>query len=83
MPSSELFVTDTTTAPFGGSNSLWAVVVGDIHGYQWKMIDSFDGSHGATTWRHNHPHPVVNAANNRIYFNVNATQWTQLHVAEL
>lgn len=83
MPDSKLFITDTTTENFGGSKSIWGVAVGDIHGYQWKLITNFDGSHGATTWRHNHPHPVTNSLNNRIYFNVNATQWTQLYVAEI
>lgn len=83
MPDRKLFVTDTTTEAFGGSLDTWGIVVGDIHGYQWKMICSFDNSHGATTWRHNHPHPAANATNDRIYFNVNASQWTRLYVAEL
>ncbi len=82
-PDSKLFITDTTTVPFGGSLSEWGVAVGDIHGYQWTMIDHFDGSHGAKTWRHNHPHPVANFNNSRIYFNVNTGEWTQLHVAEI
>ncbi|MGI5869858.1 MAG: biopolymer transporter Tol [Kiritimatiellia bacterium] len=38
---------------------------------------------GATSWRRSHLHPVFSPDSRRIYFNVNAGDWTQLAAAEL
>jgi hypothetical protein len=43
----------------------------------------FDNSKGATTWRHNHPHPHFSPDGKRIYYNVNDGPWTKLMVAEV
>ena len=55
----------------------------DIRGNHELIIDQFDGSHGATSWRVSHPHPVFSADGRRIYYNVSSTQWTRLFVAEM
>jgi hypothetical protein len=81
-PDGRLFVTDTTLEPFGGTKSEWGIVVGDLRGRDFTIIHRFDNSHGATSWRPSHPHPVFSPDGKRIYFNVGKTQWTQLYVAE-
>jgi Tol biopolymer transport system component len=83
-PDGKLFVTDAdvTKRPYG-KPGLWAIGVGPTQGDDYAVIYMFDNSHGATTWRHNHPHPHFSADGKRIYFNVNEGQWTQLMVAEV
>jgi Tol biopolymer transport system component len=46
------------------------------------MIHRFDHARGAKSWRRNDPHPAFSPDGKRIYFNVGATDWTSLHVAE-
>ena len=70
------------TAEFGGPPNEWGVAVADIRGEKWVMVHKFDGSRGARSWRRSHAHPVFSPDTKRIYFNVNATQWTELYVAE-
>jgi len=82
-PDGRIFVTDTLTQEFGGQKGEWGVAVADLAGESWVMLHRFDGSHGAKSWRRSHPHPVFSADGKRIYFNVNATQWTELYVAEI
>lgn len=77
-PDGELFTTDTRVEGEGR----WGVVVGDVRGGQHELIHTFDNSKGAASWRVSHPHPAFSADGRRVYFNVNATQWTQLYVAE-
>ena len=81
-PDGKLFVTDTTMDVFGGDAKEWGIVVADARGHDHVVIHHFDNSRGASSWRRSHPHPVFSADGRRIYFNVSATRWTQLHVAE-
>lgn len=81
-PDGRLFATDTTLEKFGGTEKEWGVVVGDMRGGEHVIIHRFDNSRGARSWRRSHPHPVWSADGRRLYFNVSATEWTRLHVAE-
>lgn len=83
-PNGKVFVTDAdvTKRPFG-KPGYWAIAVGSMTKDQFVIVDLFDNTQGAKTWRHNHPHPAFNALGNRIYYNVNAGPWTQLIVAEI
>jgi hypothetical protein len=81
-PDGKLLVSDTTLERFGGSWNDWGIVVMDIRGNAHVVIHKFDNSHGASSWRVSHPHPVFSADGRRIYFNVSSGPWTQLHVAE-
>ena len=47
------------------------------------VLDVFDNTQGATSWRHNHPHPAFSADGKRVYYNVNDGLWTRLMVAEV
>ena len=81
-PDGKLYVTDTTMDVFGGDAKDWGIVVADARGGEHVVIHRFDNSRGASSWRRSHPHPVFSADGRRIYFNVSATRWTQLHVAD-
>jgi hypothetical protein len=81
-PDQKLFVTDVDLSKQEKKPGLWGVAVGNLAGGNSTIIHRFDNAHGATTWRHNHPHPVASPDCRRIYFNVNAGPWTRLHVAE-
>ena len=81
-PDGKLYVTDTTMDVLGGDVKDWGIIVADARGGDYVVIHHFDNSHGATSWRRSHPHPVFSADGRRIYFNVSATRWTQLYVAE-
>jgi len=82
-PDGTLFVTDADVSkrPYGKAG-LWGIGVGPTTGDDYAVIYLFDNAHGATSWRHNHPHPHFSADGQRIYFNVNQGPWTQLFVAE-
>ena len=67
---------------FGGPVTEWGVIVANAQGNDYVLIDHFDNSHGADSWRRSHPHPVFSADGKRIYFNVSSGPWTQLNVAE-
>lgn len=81
-PDGKLQVTDTILDPPGGAQRQWGVAVADLRGAESVVIHQADNSHGAKSWRPSHPHPVFSPDGRRIYFNVNATDWTQLYVAE-
>lgn len=81
-PGGQIFSTDTILEDFGGTEQEWGVVVADLRGGAYEFLHRFDNSKGATSWRRSHPHPVFSADGKRVYFNVNAGRWTQLHVAE-
>lgn len=81
-PDGKIFVTDGLSGIEGSPQSEWAVMVGDLKGTYWHMIHRFDNTHGAKSWRVSHPHPSFSADGNRIYFNVSAGEFTQMHVAE-
>jgi Tol biopolymer transport system component len=82
-PDGKLFVSDGTLESLGGKPGEWGILVGDIRGERHQIIHRFDNTHGAKSWRVNHPHPVFSADGRRIYFNVNSGDWTQLYVAEV
>jgi len=81
-PDGKLIVTDTTMDRFGGSATDWGVIVANARGNDYVLIDHFDNSHGAASWRRSHPHPVFSPDGKRIYYNVSSGEWTQLKVAE-
>lgn len=81
-PDGKLWVTDTTLETFGGTAKEWGVVVADVRGTNYVIIDRFDNSKGAKSWRKSHPHPSFSPDGQRIYFNISSNQWSQLHVAE-
>jgi len=82
-PDGSLFVTDADVSkrPFGRPGA-WAIGVGSTHSDEFIVLDLFDNTHGAKSWRHNHPHPAFSADGKRIYYNVNDGPWTRLMVAE-
>ncbi len=82
-PDGHTFVTDAdvTKRPFG-KPGYWAIGVGSMTKDEYVVLDVFDNSRGAETWRHNHPHPVFSSDGKRIYYNVNSGPWTRLMVAE-
>ncbi|MEX2262426.1 MAG: hypothetical protein WD696_10760 [Bryobacteraceae bacterium] len=80
-PDGRLFATDTQLEPFGGKKGEWGVVVGDLDGKEYRILHRFGNAHGAASWRVSHPHPSFSADSRRVYFNVSAGQWTELHVA--
>jgi hypothetical protein len=83
-PAGTLFVTDYTPpleAPT--KKGFWSLLVGDMRGQTHAVIQTFDMSGGATSWRRNHPHPVFSPDGKRIYFNSCAGEWSRLMVAEV
>lgn len=82
-PDGKLIVTDTTMDVFGGDAKEWGIIVADARGGNYVLIHRFDNSRGASSWRRSHPHPIFSADGRRIYFNVSASKWTRLHVAEV
>jgi len=81
-PDGKLIVTDTKMDRLGGNAKEWGIVVADICGTNHVVIHHFDNSGGAKSWRPAHPHPIFSSDGQRIYFNVNNSNWTQLYVAE-
>ena len=82
-PDGRLVVTDTTLNKFGGKESEWGIVLADARGNDFVILHRFDNSQRARSWRRSHPHPAWSADSKRLYFNVSATAWTQLFVAEI
>ncbi|MBM4046031.1 MAG: hypothetical protein FJ279_13015, partial [Planctomycetes bacterium] len=80
-PGGRLFTVDTELEPFDGPKGHWGVVVGDLEAGDYLFVHKFDNARGAASWRRSHPHPVFSPDGNRLYFNVNATAWTELYVA--
>ena len=74
---------DGPLSNIGGAPGEWGVTVCDIRGRSFQILHRFNNTHGAKSWRKNHPHPIFSADGNRIYFNVNESDWTQLLVAEV
>jgi Tol biopolymer transport system component len=78
-PNGKLLVTDLVSDPKTGE---WSVVIADARGNDSVVLDQFNNSHGARSWRVSHPHPVFSGDGHRIYFNVSSGPWTELYVAE-
>jgi Tol biopolymer transport system component len=82
-PDGRIFVTDAdVTKRYWRSPGDWAVAVASMQKDDWVVLQIFDNSKGAKTWRHNHPHPAFSADGHRVYYNVNEGPWTSLMVAE-
>ena len=81
-PQGDVFVSDGMTETIGGASGEWAVLVADLRGTQHQILQRFVGNRGARSWRVSHPHPVFSRDGRRIYYNVNAGEYTQLMVAE-
>jgi hypothetical protein len=81
-PCGRLLTSDGLTETLGGPPGEWAVLVADLRGESHTILHRFMGNRGAKSWRVSHPHPAFSADSKRIYYNVNAGEFTQLHVAE-
>ncbi|WAC20326.1 hypothetical protein OVA24_02895 [Luteolibacter sp. SL250] len=83
-PDASVFVTDAdvTKRPFGKPGH-WAIGVGSTTADEFVVVDLFDNSKGAKSWRRSHPHPAFSADGKRIYYNVSDGPWTRLMVAEV
>jgi hypothetical protein len=82
-PNGRVFATDVATVEsWGGPKKHWGVAVANLRGGQIVLLDHFENSHGATSRRASHPHPSFSLDGRRLYYNVSATQWTRLYVAE-
>src|SRR5262249_27501132 len=55
-PDGRLFVTDVLLERMGGAKGEWGVAIGDMRGERYQIIDRFDNSRGARSWRRSHPH---------------------------
>ena len=82
-PDGRVFVTDADVSKrdFGKPGD-WAIVVGDTTEDRFVVVDQFNDTGGARSWRKVHPHPAFSADGRRIYYNVSAGDWTRLFVAE-
>lgn len=82
-PDGRVFVTDADVSKrdFGKPGD-WAIVVGDTQADRFAIIDQFNNTGGAKSWRRSHPHPVFSADGQRIYYNVSQGDWTRLFVAQ-
>ncbi len=84
-PDGSLYATDVALDRMDGFDAPkgeWGVALVDVAARQWALIDRFDDSRGATSWRRCHPHPVFSADGRRLYYTAGETQWTRLRVAE-
>jgi hypothetical protein len=83
-PDASVFVTDAdvTKRPFGKPGH-WAIGVGSTTRDEFVVVDLFDNTKGAKSWRRSHPHPSFSADGKRIYYNVSDGSWTRLMVAEV
>lgn len=83
-PDGTVFVTDADVAkrPFGAGGK-WAIGIGSTTADEFVVVDVFDNSKGAKSWRRSHPHPAFSADGKRVYYNVSDGAWTRLMVAEV
>ena len=82
-PSDPVFVTDAEASkrPYGKPGD-WTITVGSLQEDAFVIVDQFNNTHGAASWRRCHPHPTFSADGHRIYYNVASGPWTRLMVAE-
>lgn len=83
-PDGTVFVTDAdvTKRPFGKPGH-WAIAIGSVTKDEFTVIDQFDNTKGARSWRRSHPHPAFSIDGKRVYYNVSDGLWTRLMVAEI
>jgi Tol biopolymer transport system component len=82
-PDGKLFVSDADVSKRDFAKlGDWCIAVGSTESQDSTIVYRFNNTHGATSWRKNHPHPSFSPDGNRIYFNVNSGPWTTLYVAE-
>ena len=81
-PDGKLMVTDGMTEPVGGRPNDWGIMVADMNGGKWLLLQSFEQNRGAKSWRRNDPHPAFSADGKRIYYNTSDDTFTRLMVAE-
>lgn len=82
-PDGKLMVTDGITEPLGGKPGEWGVLVADMRGGKWVLLQSFSQLRGARSWRRSDPHPAFSADGKRIYYNVSDGAFTRLYVAAI
>ncbi|HSG69365.1 MAG TPA: hypothetical protein VLA12_03075, partial [Planctomycetaceae bacterium] len=83
-PDGRTFVTDAdVTKRNYGNPGDWAIAVGSTAKDDFVLLHVFGNTKGATSWRHNHPHPAFNPDGRRVYYNINESNWTTLMVAEM
>lgn len=86
-PNGKLYVTDVALDRMEGQEARaakgeWGIALVDTTTQEWVLLDRFDGSQGATSWRRCHPHPVFSADGRRLYYTASDTEWSRLRVAE-
>ena len=82
-PTGRLFVTDgKVLAVDHPKPAEWGIVIACPETNAYVLVDRFDNSRGAQSWRRNHPHPIFSHDGQRVYYNVSQGEWTQLHVVE-
>ena len=82
-PTGRLFVTDgKVLAVDQPKPAEWGIVIACPETNAYVLVDRFDNSRGAQSWRRNHPHPIFSHDGQRVYYNVSQGEWTQLHVIE-
>lgn len=83
-PDGSVFVTDAdvTKRPFGKPGH-WAIGIGSTTKDEFVIVDLFDNTGGAKSWRRSHPHPAFSADGKRVYYNTSSGPWTRLMVAEV
>ncbi len=80
-PNGQLVVTDWRTQVDG--RWMWRIDLVNPTTHATALLFTHPDDRPATTsWRRPHPHPVFNASNQRVYFNVNEGSWTRLYVAQ-
>jgi Tol biopolymer transport system component len=80
-PDGKLLVQDGLLGDLGKEPGEWGILLADLQGSEHRVLHHFQNNRGARSWRKNHPHPAFSADGQRIYFNVNAGEWTELWVA--
>ena len=73
---------DLANRTFFGKSGYWAISVGSTSKDEFTVVDLFDNTQGAKSWRRSHPHPAFSSDGKRIYYNVCDGPWTRLMVAE-
>jgi hypothetical protein len=84
-PGGTLYATDVALDRMPGMNAApgeWGIALVDSETGAWTLIDRFDESRGAASWRRCHPHPVFSPDGQRLYYTTSDTEWSRLRVAE-